>query len=43
MVFPGIQKDLVSTHVKFAGDVAAHREDIIGDVVLRIAGKRDAR
>ncbi|OYU18505.1 MAG: hypothetical protein CFE34_10265 [Rhodobacteraceae bacterium PARR1] len=41
-VFPGVPKDLVSIHFKFAGDVAAQKESIIDDVVLRIAGKLDA-
>ena len=40
-VFPGIPKDLVSIHFKFDGDVAARRNEIIDNVVLRIASKLD--
>lgn len=39
--FPGIPKDLVSIHFKFEGDVAAQKDKIIDDVVLRIASKLD--
>ena len=40
-IFPGIPTDLVSIHFDYGGDVAAQSNEIIDDVVLRIAGKLD--
>ncbi|MDF2651222.1 MAG: hypothetical protein K0Q73_7027 [Paenibacillus sp.] len=41
-VFPGIPSDLVSIKFSFNGDLNSQKDEIIDDVVLRIATKLDS-
>jgi len=41
-IFPGIPKDLVSIKFILEGDIASQKDDIIDNVVLRIASKLDS-
>lgn len=41
-LFPGIPSDLVSIRFKFNGDISEQKDQIIDDIVLRVAAKLDS-